>query len=418
MIYKWLINIKHNSTFKESLTLIISEGIGLLFSMLIYLFRPRFLTVDEIGMISYIVSIVSFCSTFFTFGIDNSGARIILKQTSDKAKKDMAGFILMVGLGLCAVFSVFLFAASYIMPFIGREDVLPLLHIIAVFAGYNIILTIYTQICYASGKIKQAAVQLMTYYIAYFFCMISLYYFGVYTLKVALLTEFSLHMIVVIVPIVLIYRREIRYSGDYLKQLITEQRDRGWTIYLSRIIFMPAFNLDTIILGIFHPLSSVAFYSLAVIVASPINVVGNSIARSLYRKFYGKSVIGWRKEFTIITITAVVAFADYFASILAIEWILGKEYEPMLTILPLAIVASSIRGITAMYTEYMNSNGLAKQLRIVSIVGLISSLALNFGLIIPFGATGGVYASIIILTINLLLRIYFCRRSSIVTKAV
>ena len=418
MKLKQIINIKENEIFKESLTLIISEGIGLLFSMLIYLFRPKFLSVDEIGMISYVVSIVSFCSAFFTFGIDNSGARLILKQPTSSDQKKMSGFILLAGLGLCAAFSVFIFAFSYFIPIFGRDDVSSFMRIIVLFAGYNIIHIIYTQICYARGKIKQAAVQLMIYYVIYFFFMILLYFSGVYTLKVALFTEFGLHMLVVLIPIVYLYRKELRYSSSFFKQLIKEQKDRGWTIYLSRIIFMPAFNLDTIILGIFHPLSSVAYYSLSLMVSSPISVVGNSIARSLYRKLYGKSVIGRKKEITIVTITILVAIADYLASVLAVVWILGKEYKPMLSILPLAVVASSIRGITALYTEYMNSNGMARQLRMVSIVGLIGSLIFNFGLIIPFGAKGGVYASIIVLAINLALRKYYCIQNDVNVKAV
>ena len=63
-----------------------------------------------------------------------------------------------------------------------------------------------------------------------------------------------------------------------------------------------------------------------------------------------------------------------------------------------------------MYTYFMNANGMAKEQKVVAYVGLAVSLSANFGLIIPFGAMGGVYASIVILIAILSVRMYFCHK--------
>ena len=55
---------KIGETTKDSAQLFIAEGAGLFFGMLIYFLRTRYLSVDDVGQISYIVSIVSVTSVF------------------------------------------------------------------------------------------------------------------------------------------------------------------------------------------------------------------------------------------------------------------------------------------------------------------------------------------------------------------
>jgi O-antigen/teichoic acid export membrane protein len=410
MIKRLLGQFKKSGTARESGMLFFAEGFGLVFSILIYLVRPKLLTVAEIGLISYVVSLAGFFSGFFSFGLDNTGARLILHQPDVESKKRLAGMILLIGMILCALFSLFMFAASLFIPYFGRKEALPLLYNILPFVGYNILLIIYNQICYALGTMKQAAAQLFLYSFLYFLLMLALNYLGVYTVKTAIISEFGLHMLVVAVPVIFLYFRKLRFHKELWGFIKKEQKEKGWKIYLSRVIFIPSFNMDTLILGFFHSLDSVAHYTLSATIASPISIIGKSVSQSLYRKFSDYNKIEEKKVILLSVITLGAAVCCYIAGVIVVKRFLGKSYYPMLSILPLAIVVAIIRGINNIYISFMNAKGLANQLKNCAIIGLVANIIFNFGLIIPFGAVGGVYASIIVLGIIFMMRIYYCNQ--------
>ncbi len=401
---------KIGETTKDSAQLFIAEGAGLFFGMLIYFLRTRYLSVDDVGQISYIVSIVSVTSVFFTFGIDNSGGRMVLREEGELNKRRCGGALMTTSFILFAAFDIFMLLFSVVLELLHKPDSALLIRLAAPFIGYNLILLVYNEVCYARGAIRQASIQLFFYYISYFFLIIVLNYFKAYTLKVAVISEFGLHFLTVFIPAFVEYRLYFKPDRQFWEKLKMEEKERGLAVYLSRIVFLPAFNISTFILGIFHPMSSVAFYSLCNTISSPISVVGESIGKAMYRKMNNKREI--QKKALVCTVGITLGFAAliWAAGSFVIIVLLGKDYRPMLTLLPLTVVSYVIRGITSMYTYFMNANGMAKEQKVVAYVGLAVSLSANFGLIIPFGAMGGVYASIVILIAILSVRMYFCHK--------
>ncbi|WP_137698623.1 lipopolysaccharide biosynthesis protein [Ruminiclostridium herbifermentans] len=399
---------KNNRILYESLLMFFAEGIGLSFMLFIYLIRPKMLSIDEIGLIGYVLSLVSFFSTFFIFGVDNTGARLIITHEDENSKKRIAGLTLLIGILLSFLYSIFMFIVSFFVPFFGDPQAAILIRITLPFVGYNIILAIYNQVCYALGRIKEASVQLALYSMIYFVLMIAMYYIGIFNVRSAVIVEYGTRMLVVLVPVVIIYFKYLRFYKEEWQEFKKEQKERGWTIYFSRIIFFPTLGIDSLILGYFYPLASVAHYTLSNTISAPINVIGNSLSQSLYRRFSNKNKIDNKYIMYLVLVTLASCIGCYGISFVVIKYFLGNEYMPMIYILPVTILSYAIRGVTTLYTSFMNAKGMAKEIRNCAVMGFIGNILFSFALIIPFGAIGGAVSRVIVLGVNLGMRVFYC----------
>lgn len=392
----------------ESSLLIISQGIAMGLSMLITLVRPRLLSVEDIGLIAFIAGIVSFISGFFTLGIDNSIGRLIINNEVPSNKNKYYNYMGVIGILLAFIMGVALLSAIPILPLFGRGDAARFLPLIFPFAGYNVLKIFMESGSIATGRIKLLSLHIIAYPILYLVTIAIFYYMGNYNIHTAIISEYTIHFFVAFIPLVLTIKH-FSYDKKIISDIKIEQRIHGWKIYISRIIFIPTFNLDVIILGAFHPLSIVGVYSMSNLIASPISVIGQSFSKSMYRRF-GKNSISKKHLRVLSLVSLLFSIVIFLIGYIAIKFYLGKDYMYVLLLLPFSIVVYNIRGITSTYTYFMNAKGLSNEVRKCAVVGLILNLVLNFGLIIPFGAIGGMSASIIVLAVNLLMRMHYVNR--------
>ena len=401
--------IIHNPTIVESGKMYVAEGIGMLFAFLIMLTKSKLLTVDEVGLINYIVALVSLTSAFFNFGLDNTAARVVLNEKTKADKEKVTGTALLLSIILAEIYGIILIAINLSVPLWGNTEVQPLVYLILPFAGYNIVLVTYKQICYANGSIREASIQLSISYILYWIFLLIAHFLGFLDLKVALISSYGINMATVVIPILFFHWKHIRIDKSSFQKIRKEQRERGWKIYLSRVFFSSTFNLDTLILGIFHPLDAVAHYTIAKYIAMPVSMIGNSVSQSTYRKYSDQKKISRKLISRVTIITVIAAIVMMVVGVLMVLF-LGKEYYGMLAILPLAILYSVINGVSAIFNSFMNAKGMAEELKRLAIIGAIANLVFNFALIIPFGALGGVVASLLVIITILIARVFYCKK--------
>lgn len=393
----------------ESGTMFIAEGIGLAFAMMIVLFRGRYLSEEDVGLISYITTLISFFSGFFNLGLDNTGARVVLRESEEIKKKRVAGMVILLAIILCGVFSVVMVGMNALLPIFGNLQVIPYVYMILPFAGYNILLLTYKQLCFGLGAIKQASFQLYISYVVYFVILIILQMTGRLSLATANFYNFSVNMLTVLLPVLYIYKKNVCWDNSIWKKIKTEQKERGWKIYFSRVVFISSSHVDILILGYFYSMDSVAFYAYAKYFSMPVMIIGSSVSQSLYRKFGVVNYIEKKMLRITILATALTAGLMYLVSVIAV-YIMGDVYKSMLSLMPLALLSSGISGINAIYNSFLNAKGLANELLNLSIVGAIGQIVFNFSLIIIFGAIGGIWAQLIVITMVFSMRVFYCNR--------
>ncbi len=401
--------IRNSSVVKESGKMYIAEGIGMGFAFMITLTKGKLLPIDEVGLINYIVAMVSLTSAFFNFGLDNTSARVVLRERTKEGKETVTGTALLLSILFAEFYGIVLIIINLSSPLWSKAYIQPLVWLILPVAGYNIVLVTYKQLCYANGSIWEASAQLCISYVVYLVFLLIAHFFKFLNLQVALVSSYAVNMLTILIPILILHRSKLRLDRVALEKLKTEQKERGWKIYLSRVFFSSTFNLDTLILGIFHPLDAVAHYSITKYLAMPVSLIGTSVSQSTYRKYSDENRISRKLILRVVAVTLIMAVTMFVVGLLVVL-ILGKDYQGMLKILPLSILYSIVNGVNALYNSFMNARGLAEELKRLAIIGAIANLVFNFALIIPFGAMGGVVASLIVVVIILISRIYYCKR--------
>jgi O-antigen/teichoic acid export membrane protein len=393
-----------NKLATESSYLILAQAFGMALSMLITLIRPRLLTVDEIGIISYIAGIVSFMAGFFSLGLDNSIARLIISEDNHTKKNRLINYLSFTGIVLSFALGLALLAITPLIPYFGREEAIKYILIIFPLAGYNVMRVYLESASMAIGRVKTLFWMSFSYPLLYVISISAFSILDLYKLRTAIILEYFLHFVVIFIPMILLLKG-FSFDKVIITKIKDEQNKNGWKIYLSRIIFVPTFNLDVMILGAFHSLANVGIYSLANFMSSPISVIGQSFSKSMYRRFKDKI---HRKHMILLTIVSVsLSLIIFIVGFIAILNFFDESYRFTLILLPFAIIVANIRGITYPYIYFMNAKGLANEVRKCAIVGLILNLVFNFSLIIPFGSIGAMLASILVLSVNLLMRIHY-----------
>lgn len=409
-LFKKIKNLfQRNASLGESSIMLFAQGFGMGLLMLVTIVKPNLLTANEIGIIAYITSIVSFMSGFFTLGIDNSIARLIINSSDFAKKRLLESYMNIIAIFLSLILGIVIVSITPIISFFGKKEVLEYIFYVFPFTGYIILRAFLDSGNFALGKIRIASIQMFIYPLLYLLCIGIFYILNMYNLTSALILEFILHFIVVLIPMIGTFKY-FQIDKKLIKEIRIEQKERGWKIYFSRILFLPSFNMDVIILGAFHTLSSVTYYSMANLISSPISIIGQSVSKSMYRRF--GNAISKRQIVIVTSISIAGSILIFLIGFFVVQFYLPDGYSYILILLPYSIAVAIIRGITSLYTAFMNAKGLANEVRTCAIVGLITNITFNFGLIIPFGAIGGMIAGIIVLTINLLMRIYFVNNYS------
>ncbi len=402
-----LIAILRGELFKDSVILYIGEGLYLLFAMLISMVRPDILGPTAAGMISYVNSYISTAAIFFSFGFDSSGTRLAMLAPPEE-KKRYTGITMYIGLICCAGFAVFTLLMTGYLLLSGQTDAGHFMLLVVPLSGYSILNLFARRCCYATGEMKKAALLTCGYSVIYFPVILLFNGLGFYTAKIAIVSEYSISTCVTLLSLLGWYRY-IRPSKELWREIRVENKRFGRKVYLSRIIGMPSFNIDTIILGLFHPMASVSYYALATSFSRPVHMLGNSVAQSMYRKLADKRKISLKLRLVTDFLMILCGFAIWGAGVIVIRFFLDERFNEVLIYLPWMIIVMFIRGATTPYNQYLQAKGRGKEVRMIAIVFAVSSLICNFALIPCWGVAGCVAASGASLVVNYLMQ-YGCYR--------
>lgn len=387
-----------NETVKDSLILYIGQSLHLVFAFFVSMVRPDLLGPTQAGMIAYVNSFINTSATFFSFGFDASGKRLITLAEKEEKHK-YVGATMLVGFLLSAIYSMFVLLLSLFLRLKGDTTSSFLMLVIVPFSSYSI-LSLFSRSCaYSTGEVRRAAWITCGYSVLYLPLIYLLNSLHIYNARVAIFSEYALCMGVVLASLAGWYKF-LKIDKAVMRELRQENRVFGRKTYLGRIISMPTFNLDSVILGWTHPMDSVGFYSLANSITRPIMAVGDSVGSGYFRKFKNSPTIPRKLHLMTDLVMGVIALAAWASGTLIIRFYLGERFYETLPILPWIAAVMFIRGATSIYNNFLSAKGYGRELRLCGIVFGISNLVTNFTLIPLFGAMGCVVASAISLLIN------------------
>ncbi len=357
-------------------------------------------------------SILLFVAAFFEFGIFFPGARLTALADSTAERRRWLGALLLAYVPLGVMFSATMAAVSLVVDSIFTVE-----------AGTALLITAPLSIAYPFGLVALAISQGIG----------RPYLQPLMTLAAAGLTLVGLWMILDVtnhdlnLTLVLALRAvSLLLAAALLAYLIrpifsqlrarwrriwSETRRWGLQAYAGRLLSVGTYNTDVLILGAFADSRQLAAYGLTVAGASLIRLPAIGLGTALYGRMTRSGALD-RRAFAPVVVWGVLA--TLVAAIAAgpiVDQLNPDLSEVRSLIIPLGLAATAA-GVTSILNAYLNARAAGRALRNTSVILLVANLLLNPALIIPFGALGAAFASLLAVLANLAGYIYYVRRIS------
>ena len=392
-----------------------SKQVGLLFVSNILLiligFGIKKIQTHELGDINYgeyafFISLVTFLSLFFRFGFFVSLRNLLAQNHNIKRQKKLlaVGFIMATlnGFGLASVIWLLSFFVNDIFQTqIGSS--------MQIFAPLTLVFPFYYLInAYGVGINNLKIVATYQNLPKLLFLVMLLLSLNHLSLDTIILFNLISTMIV-IVYFLIILKPNFSNIKFYLGLLWIKNRKYGFHYYTGAIANQTTYKLDELFIAFFRNTKLLGFYSLSLLVASPMILMSQALTQSMYRKYTHLKKIP-KKIFIYNTLwlLSCMVFLFLFADVI-VDYLFGSEFESVSKYVIYISFAYLFHGLSSPYA-FLAAKSKGKEIRNVAWSESIANLIGNLLFIPIFGIEGAILTSVIAKIINFVYFNYYYRK--------
>ncbi len=368
---------------------------------------------QELGEINYgeyafFIAFINFIVLFFRFGFFVSIQNLLALNNNPIREKKILGLGFIIALINGFVFSLFLWLSSFFINDIFHTSAGDLLRS---FAPLTIIFPFqFLFNAYGSGtnKIKlNAWYNILPKFLFIFFLLFCLLFKSIDLKNVILLNLISTLIIITFY----FFKLKPIFSSlkKYWNIIWIKNKKYGFHYYKGAITNQTTYKLDGLFLSAFFNTSLLGFYSLALLITSPMLSLSDSISKSMFKKYAGLQKIP-KEVFVINTIWLLgcmlffYLFSEFLVQLLfGTDFIEVAEYTFYLTFVlffhglskPFAFLAAKSKG---------------KELKKVSYLEAFFNITGNIILIPIYGIKGAILASLLAKIANFIYIRYFYKQ--------
>lgn len=321
----------------------------------------RTLWPSDYWKLSLVLSLVSFFWLFFEFWYFSSWTRLLWIEKNKEKERSLFWTLIIISSIISLIFFFFLIFSSFLIDLYiyPKEDIWKYFLFLSPFLFIYPMSYMLPQAMQWMNKMEINAVYnwlkpilYLIFILIFSICYNLNIYIVLILLQISLLISI-LYSIVKIKPIFLnIKSNLVKYKKE--NQIFWKH------IYLWRVFEQSTFHLDKILIAFFLSSTEVGFYSLALLIASPISMVSVQLSRSLYKKFSNMDFIP--KKVILYNITWLfgswlILFLIGNSLILFLFW---KWFIEVWNILWLVIIANTFQGMYQPYLMFLHWKWLKK----------------------------------------------------------
>lgn len=205
-----------------------------------------------------------------------------------------------------------------------------------------------------------------------------------------------------------------------IRLLVSDNKVVGYKIYSSSYVSMGGALAYQLITGASLDMNEYANLSMSLVLAGVVTLVSTSVIMVKISEFATENKISssvMRGSLFAMALASLLAMA---AAWVLVDYVLPRDYELVLRILPFLVVVSVMDGMSYIFNRYFLSKNWVSVLSRVSIINGVAILMLSVLLIPYFGLVGAVLAKLVVSLVTLLanFRNYLTRCRMIATEAV
>ena len=406
--------IKSNVHLRQASSLFLWNLIGLPLTMGVNIIITRYMGAQSYGDYLYVQRVFEFTFILVNFGLFRSLNRTILLTENEKEKRELygTGFVLLTGISFIAIIGLYLFALF--SPNVREKGIYTMFLFVIPFCSIYFMNHLYEQVLPANNRIDLLIKQRYYPKIGLFVCSAIIY---------LLFRDKGLNPIIVVwafflsTNLLFYLNVAIRLKPSFknirkrIRDVSTKNKEYGSKVYVGDL-FSTAFNylLPLLISEFSTDNSTVGFYTLALMICTPMNFIPNVLTTSHYRELSKKKKIPNK----LFKTTLLSSFGC-----LILLWILitpfvkifyTAEYEPVIMLTVVTSVGTFLYGFSDFISRYLTSQGDGVALRNSSFIVGFSTLALSIMLIPRYNAMGAVWTHVFAGVIYAIVIMHYYRR--------
>lgn len=356
------------------------------------------------GEYAFFISLVTFLSLFFRFGFFVS-LRNLLAQNHNiiREKKLLAiGFIMAAvnGIGLSiAVWLLSFFVNDLFQTNIGDS--------MQIFAPLTIIYPFYYLFNSYGVGINNVKI-IATYNNLPKLLFLIMLLISLNNLSINTVLFFNLISTFIIILYFLIKLKPQFYSTKkYWNLLWLKNQKYGFHYYTGAIANQTTYKLDELFIAYFKNTTLVGFYSLALLITSPMVLMSQAISQSMYKQYSNlkripKKIFIYNTIWLLACILFLYLFSDYI-----VNFLFGAEFESVSKYVFYISFALFFQGLTSPYS-FLAAKSKGKEIRNVAFAEAFVNITGNIILIPLLGVEGAIITSIVAkLTNYIFFRYYY-----------
>lgn len=373
---------------KNSLILSLANIAALGCGFIVSLILPKILGAYQYGVFSLVLTVLSLISVVFEFGVFVSIGRV-LAMTSSTIERDKILSLTIRFIGIIAVaFAICSYGVSLLIDYFLPDKIGGYLAGV----GYlSVALTLpfaLDAVWKASGNYGRLALYAFFSKALYAGFILWGYYFNCLSVKFCLTAVLSAPIITLIAVSFRWIMTIPKDCKDVVIKIYEVNRDFGIKNYLGRLISTPTGYLSTLFLGYFAGAIDVGVFSLSVALASPLQLIANSLTAVKFRecvffKAISKSYIRLYAATSctggiVVFLIGAALFRYYYKGV----------YLERIDLLAIMIFSQLVCSLYTVYNQWLAANAQGDAMLYTGSVYAFLQLFLGFTLTYSYGVYG------------------------------
>lgn len=391
------------------------QQVAILFVSNIFLIAIGFgikkIQTNQLGDISYgeyafFISLVTFLSLFFRFGFFVSLRNLLAQNHNLKREKKLLaiGFVMAAinGIGL----SIVVWFLSFFVNDLFQTNMGDSMRI---FAPLTIVFPFYYLVnSYGVGTNNVKIIASYSNLPKLLFLIMLVIFFNRLTINYIILFNL-ISTLIIILYYLLRLKPQFSNTNKYWKLLWLKNKKYGFHYYTGAIANQTTYKLDELFIAYFKNTTLLGFYSLALLVASPMILFSQALNQSMYRQYSHLKKIPKKIFFyNTIWLLGCMLFIYFFSDYIVI-FLFGTEFISVSKYVFYISFAFFFQGLSSPYT-FLAAKSKGKEIRNVAWAEAIANISGNIILIPILGVEGAIITSVISKMINFSFFKYYYRK--------
>jgi len=406
----------HKKVVHQTSILFLSQTLVLALGIPVKAIQTRALGPEMFGLLAFWGALTGFIVLFFRFGFFSSLQVLLVMSHSEQEERELigAGFIIALMIGF--LFAFFLFILSYYIDqifHVNFGNILRMVSPLSFTLPFNFFIP---AISTGTNKVENIAKFNLISIILFLLLLEVLFVCEKLSLEVVI----SVNLFVSIFATIFIMNRfKPLFKSTMLRinEILRETKNYGSKIYLGQVVTQSTYKLDQIFISYFVNTIWVGYYSLIVVLTSPMYIMTNALAVSLFKNFSTMNKIP-RKVFlyNIIWLSSCAVFFIFLGKYVVV-FLFSEQYIPSTKLITLLSIATLLQGLYQPHISFLTAHKQGYFQRNAAIMVAICNFLANLIFVPAYGATGAAIASVISRFFALIANhYYYCRTQHFLTS--